>query len=259
MNADERLVTDRLNQFCRRLRQTETQIEWASSLLDAIEYFAPKGAVFSVQGTSLRMEMSRTAIPGEEIPLAGAPAFSGAVASLDPVIAAATPGELSLRLCDILGVSAGPLSYVFPVVSKGKAVAVLYAEGSRESVDGHAIELLATLAGAIWDARAVGNTAVGLVGIQNAPTDAHLRAQRFAQVQIAELRLYRSDEVKQARSERALYATFRSDIDRDREEFRLQFLRDDRSMADYYHVELVRTLANDDPSLLGADYPGPLV
>jgi len=29
-------------------------------------------------------------------------------------------------------------------------------------------------------------------------------------------------------------------------------------MIDYFHVELVRTLANDDASMLGPDYPGPL-
>jgi hypothetical protein len=29
-------------------------------------------------------------------------------------------------------------------------------------------------------------------------------------------------------------------------------------MVDYFHIEAVRTLANDDESLLGPEYPGPL-
>jgi hypothetical protein len=29
--------------------------------------------------------------------------------------------------------------------------------------------------------------------------------------------------------------------------------------VDYLHLELVRTLANDDVELLGQDYPGPMV
>jgi hypothetical protein len=29
-------------------------------------------------------------------------------------------------------------------------------------------------------------------------------------------------------------------------------------MVDYIHVELLRTLANDDAELLGEDYPGPM-
>jgi len=236
-------------------------MEWASALMDGMEDFTPKAAVFSVQGSSLRVEMSRTAVPGEEILLKDAPAFAGAVASMDPVIAAATPGEISLRLCDILGAAAGPRSYIFPVISKARTVAVLYAEGSRETVDCNAIELLATLAGVIWDAKSSGNVPAGLLGIQSvipALSDEQLRAQQFARVKVAELRLYRSDDVKQARSDRALYSAFQQEIDRDREQYRSQFLSNGSSIADYYHVELVRTLANDDPSLLGTDYPGPL-
>jgi hypothetical protein len=30
-------------------------------------------------------------------------------------------------------------------------------------------------------------------------------------------------------------------------------------MVDYLHLELVRTLANDDPELLGENYPGVIV
>jgi hypothetical protein len=30
-------------------------------------------------------------------------------------------------------------------------------------------------------------------------------------------------------------------------------------MVDYLHLELTRTLANEDPDLLGSTYPGPLV
>jgi hypothetical protein len=30
-------------------------------------------------------------------------------------------------------------------------------------------------------------------------------------------------------------------------------------MVDYLHLELVRTLANDDAEALGKDYPGPMV
>jgi hypothetical protein len=30
-------------------------------------------------------------------------------------------------------------------------------------------------------------------------------------------------------------------------------------MVDYLHLELVQTLANDDPDLLGNNYPGPMV
>ena len=31
------------------------------------------------------------------------------------------------------------------------------------------------------------------------------------------------------------------------------------SMVDYFHLDIVRTLANDDADLLGTDYPGPMI
>jgi hypothetical protein len=50
----------------------------------------------------------------------------------------------------------------------------------------------------------------------------------------------------------------RARIDTARESFRKKFFSATPTMVDYLHLELVRTLANDDPELLGNDYPGPL-
>src|SRR5260370_10798024 len=87
----------------------------------------------------------------------------------------------------------------------------------------------------------------------------HLRAQRFARVQVAEMRLYQSQAVKEGRLHHDLYEALKEDIDRTREDFRRDFLSASSTMVDYVHVELLRTLANNDVELLGADYPGPLV
>jgi hypothetical protein len=87
----------------------------------------------------------------------------------------------------------------------------------------------------------------------------HLRAQRFARVQAAELRLYHADVVQVGRTRRNLYEALRQPIDDARQSFRAQFFADCPSMVDYLHLELTRTLANDDPDLLGSTYPGPLV
>jgi hypothetical protein len=89
--------------------------------------------------------------------------------------------------------------------------------------------------------------------------EVHLRAQRFARVQVAELRLYQSDRVRQSRRENNIYGVFRNEIDQAREEFRTQFVETCPSMLDYYHMELVRILANENEKVLGSEYPGPLV
>jgi hypothetical protein len=41
--------------------------------------------------------------------------------------------------------------------------------------------------------------------------------------------------------------------------FQQKFLSTSPSMVDYVHLELLRTLANNDAALFGPDYPGPLV
>jgi hypothetical protein len=86
----------------------------------------------------------------------------------------------------------------------------------------------------------------------------HLRAQRFARVQVAEMRLQHSDKVQSGRSSRDLYEALRQPIDTARTAFRAQFFSCP-SMVDYLDLELTRTLAHEDPELLGKSYPGPLV
>jgi hypothetical protein len=96
-------------------------------------------------------------------------------------------------------------------------------------------------------------------GLPAAEQQIHLRAQRFARVKAAEIRLYHTDVVQMGRLRRNLYDTLRQPIDDARKAFRAQFFAACPSMVDYLHLELTRTLANDDPDLLGSTYPGPLV
>jgi hypothetical protein len=73
------------------------------------------------------------------------------------------------------------------------------------------------------------------------------------------MRLSQSDAVLAGRAGRNLYDALRKSIDAARATFRPSFFAPCSSMVDYLHLELVQTLANDDPDLLGENYPGPLV
>jgi hypothetical protein len=88
--------------------------------------------------------------------------------------------------------------------------------------------------------------------------DDHLQAQRFARVRVAEMALYQSPQVKAGRSARNLYGTLRSPIDEARAGYRQKFLTEARGIPDYLHQEMVLVLAQNDTTLLGPDYPGPL-
>jgi hypothetical protein len=285
-----RRLSEHLNAGTRRLRQAETQEEWSSALLDAAGGLSRRAAVLTVQGERLRLERSSFDAPHAEIPFERAPALAECIRTQEPVVAAATPGEISPELVAAGGPECGPRVFLFPILVSKKAVALLYSEGSADVVNVEALELLSSMASAVWEARAnaaaasapkaaviPAATGATLVSIGSAEAaakppsrpawsdlppaeqDLHLKAQRYARVQVAEIRLFKSGAVKQGRAENALYALLKTDIDRGRQAFAEQFLPACPSMVDYFHLELVRTLANDNPELLGVDYPGPLV
>lgn len=274
-----------LNQSARRLRQSADLREWSAALLDAAADFCETAAVFTLNDQTLRCEALRApendgaaALAGQEVPLTLAAAFANAADSRDTVVALKTAGELSEPVAAALGVAGDRKVYLFPLTSRERTVAVLYAEGGDQPVDANALELLSALAAAPLEAHVLpaARSAAGLVAIAGAQPqtetepsgwaslsreeqDLHLRAQRFARVQVAEMRLYKADAVKSGRAARDLYAALRDDIDAGRQAFQSQFVDATPTMVDYFHLELVRTLANDDVSSFGPDYPGPLV
>jgi hypothetical protein len=85
-----------------------------------------------------------------------------------------------------------------------------------------------------------------------------LTAQRFARVKVAEIQLYQASAVKAGRASRDLYGSLQAEIDAAREAFRARFLMPGQETGDYLHAELVRELANEDATLLGPGYPGPM-
>jgi len=267
-----------LNQAVRRIHQAADPDELGATLLDAAGALAGGAAWFRITGEAARGERIR-GVPEEaaeafhalEIPLSSAAALAAAVESRDPVIAATTPREISEDLAKLLGHPPDGRVSIFPLVVRDRVPALLYAWGS---VQGPALELLTQVAAAAWTAMPEPPApALELVTIQPAPSQPasawdrlppeeqriHLRAQRFARVQAAGMRLFQGDAVRAGRAGRDLYDTLRNSIDAAREAFRLSFFAPCSSMVDYLHLELVQTLANDDPDLLGNNYPGPVV
>jgi hypothetical protein len=261
-----REVADQLNQAVRRLRQSANLEELSANLTSAASAFAPGATLFRVNGDRAQSDSA-------DIPLASAPALRGAIDTRDPVIAAATPGELSESLLALLGQPADGRVCIFPLVVRDAVPALLCVPGS---VAGSSIELLSQVGAGAWDALTPPPAPAPvpeLVSIAPAPQapaspwdqmppdeqQVHLRAQRFARVQVADMRLFSGDAVHSGRERRDLYGSLGPRIDAAREAFRSRFFAACPSMVDYLHLEILRTLANDDPELLGKNYPGPLV
>lgn len=265
---------DQLNQGTRRIRQAVDVADLTSTLLDATAPFCQGAAIFLIANSVARGERMRgvpedraRAFRGLEIPFTAAAALAEAAESGDPVATVTAPAEVSTELAVFAGHPENGRAFVYPLVVRRHTLALLYAWGS---VEGSALELLAQLAAAVW---AVLPAPANLVSVAPAAAAAstawdklspeeqqlHLRAQRFARVQVAEMRLYETDAVQSGRARHDLYEALRDRIDSARDAFRRSFFVPCPSMVDYLHLELVKTLAQDDPDALGKDYPGPMV
>jgi hypothetical protein len=85
----------------------------------------------------------------------------------------------------------------------------------------------------------------------------HKDAKRFAKLLVSEIELYNKVKVADGRKNADLYKRLKTDIERSRQTFEKRFGKTAAKQYDYFHDEIVRTLAANDASLLGADYPGP--
>ena len=84
----------------------------------------------------------------------------------------------------------------------------------------------------------------------------HNDARRFARLLVSEIKLYNEPKVREGRNNGDLYDRLREDIDRSRQMYDKRVAPPVAARHDYFHQELVNTLAEGDPAKLGASYPG---
>ena len=267
---------EQLNQAVRRLRIAPDPEELCATLAGAASRLSARAIVFRLAAGIATSETIT-------LTLSDAPALAAAAQSEDPLTVAATAGELSAPLLEFLGPEPEPRVVTFPVSSADGVSALVFCHGAVQVA---AVELLTQVASAVWSAfpppepepEPEPEPAPELITIAAAPAEPekakaplvwedlmsseqqiHLRAQRFARVKASEMRLHHAELVQTGRNRRNLYESLRRPIDDARQDFRKQFFTGCPSMVDYLHLELTRTLANDDSDLLGSTYPGPLV
>ncbi len=88
------------------------------------------------------------------------------------------------------------------------------------------------------------------------PEDAeiHRKAQRFARLLMDEIKLYNQAKVAEGRKHKDLYDRLKEDIDKSRSTYQKRYGNTVAANADYLSNELVRSLAEDDVSLLGPNF-----
>ncbi len=282
-------LAEQWNQTLRLLRQSQSSEAAVQILADAAGRHADRIAVLVFEGTEARTAASRNVEQPAAFPVAEAPAVQSVIETRDPVVTLASETELSAPLHKMLQPVIGERAYLFPVRGQQAVVAVLAAQGKVAAAP---LEFLCEAAGFQFDVLSGGGVVpepapepeeppvstanlIQISGVKPAPPapapsrqwneldpaerQLHLQAQRFSRVQAAQLRLYKGSAVQAGILNRRLYLELKSEIDEARKQFLQRFLSASPNMVDYLHLEILRSLANDDDSLLGDDYPGPMV
>jgi hypothetical protein len=93
-----------------------------------------------------------------------------------------------------------------------------------------------------------------LAGLSPEDADTHRKAQRFARLLVDEIKLYNQAKVAEGRRNKDLYDRLKEDIDKSRGTFQKRYGNTVAASGDYFQNELVRSLAEDDISIMGTNF-----
>lgn len=84
--------------------------------------------------------------------------------------------------------------------------------------------------------------------------DVHRKAQRFARLLIDEIKLYNQAKVAEGRKNRDLYDRLKETIEKSRGTYQKRYGKTVAASGNYLQNEIIRSLAEDDPSIMGANF-----
>jgi hypothetical protein len=93
-----------------------------------------------------------------------------------------------------------------------------------------------------------------LAGLSPEDADVHRKAQRFARLLVDEIKLYNQAKVAEGRRNKDLYDRLKEDIDKSRGTFQKRYGNTAAASVDYFQTELLRSLAEDDISIMGSNF-----
>jgi hypothetical protein len=246
-----------LAQTAGSLRQAESTSQWTSILVENARRLT-------------RCEFYRLD-PGDA--LASAPAFKQVLESREPVVCLRSAAQVT---AEVMEKFEGRRVHLLPLNGRSRVLGVLVAGGDEVPV--HALEVLLAIAAWSLEGREVKQSASSFISLQPYPGSpppsavpapatpenvesvnhpGHAAARRFAMVNVAKWMLECPGEIAEGRARSNLYGLLQAPIDAARALYREKFSVGE-NIPDFLHVEMVQTLARNDPSLLGRNYPGPL-
>jgi hypothetical protein len=117
-----------------------------------------------------------------------------------------------------------------------------------------AAEVVEVAAHAASAGAATATAADPFAGMSAEDADTHRKAQRFARLLVDEIKLYNQAKVAEGRRNKDLYDRLKEDIDKSRSTFQKRYGNTAAASGDYFQREVVRSLAEDDNSVMGANF-----
>lgn len=117
-----------------------------------------------------------------------------------------------------------------------------------------AAEVVEVAASAASASAAAAPAADPFAGMSAEDADTHRKAQRFARLLVDEIKLYNQAKVNEGRRNKDLYDRLKEDIDKSRATFQKRYGSTVAASGDYFQKEVVRSLAEDDLAVMGANF-----
>jgi len=269
--------TDILNAALASIQDAGSQAEILRHLLEGEARFAGRVALFVVKGGAINgwqgigfqdNDIVKTVSLNTNVGLV-ARAIQGRLPAIGSI------GEFDGSFMAAATPPAEDSCMVLPLVVKEKVAALIYADGGIAPggmLDASALSALTRYA-ALWlelaalrkagvtapddapAASAAGTNNVGAPPLPPAEEELHRKARRFAKLLVEEIKLYNQPRVVEGKHNRDLYDRLREDIEKSRMTYQKRYGETPVAGADYFNQELIRILADNDVSLMGASFP----
>jgi hypothetical protein len=273
--------SDLLNAAAAAIHESGSQADILRHLLEGEARFAGRVALFVVKGNAISGWQGIGFEDNDAVKTLSIQTGSGLVGK---AIQARNPAAGSAQEFDAGFVKSmkAPIDgqcLVLPLVVKDKVAAVIYADAGTVpggTLDSSGLQALTRFA-AIWLELAALRKAGGSSPTEevaqpaaamaaSAPASAtaasgseedelHKKARRFAKLLVEEIKLYNQPRVEEGRQHKDLYERLKVDIEKSRSTYDKRYAESAVASADYFTQELIRILADNDASLMGASFP----
>lgn len=277
--------TDLLNAASASIQEANSQADILRKLLEGSARFAGRVALFVVKGGATAGWQGIGFEDNEFVKTVSLNGSSGlaARAMQSRLPATGRPADFDAAFVSSAGRPTDDQCLVLPLVVKDKVAALLYADGgaaSESMLDGSALSILnrcaanwlelialrkaggtvsdepqAAVAAAVAAPAVPAPVATPAAPVASDDADLHRKARRFAKLLVEEIKLYNQPKVTEGRANGDLYERLKEDIEKSRATFDKRYGESPVASANYFTEELIRILADNDISLMGANFP----